>query len=88
MGLLQTFHELVAKGSAEDLDWHEVTGMRRDPAGVIRGQTTTGHHAMNMRMSVQGLSPGVQNAKKADLHTATLVVGRYFHESRRGRLEK
>jgi hypothetical protein len=39
-------------------------------------------------MSLQGLSPGVQIAEKAGLHTSTLMAGSHFHEGSRARLEE
>jgi hypothetical protein len=43
---------------------------------------------MDMRMPVQGLSPGVQDAEEADLGPETLGVGGYFQERGTGRLEQ
>jgi hypothetical protein len=55
--------------------------------GVIRGQTTAGHHAMDMRMPVQGLSPGMQDAEETDLSAKTLGVGGYFQKRGTSSLE-
>ncbi len=54
--------------------------MRGYPAGVIQGQTTTRHHAMDMRMPVQGLSPGMQNTEKANFGAETFGIGGYFQK--------
>jgi hypothetical protein len=43
---------------------------------------------MDMRMSVQGLSPGMQDAEEADLGSETLGVGGYFQERGTGGLEQ
>jgi hypothetical protein len=43
---------------------------------------------MDMRVPVQGLSPGVQNAKNADFGAETLGVGSYFHKRGTGSLEQ
>ncbi len=83
MGLLQSIQEFVAKDTAENLDRQEETRMRRDPASVIRGQAAAGHHAMDMRMSVQGLSPGMQNTEKADFGAETFGIGGHFQKRMR-----
>ncbi len=62
--------------------------MRRDLASVIRGQTSTGHDTMEMRVPVQGLSPSVQNTEKTDFGAEALWVGSYFHECGTGSLEQ
>ncbi len=55
---------------------------------MIRGQTSIGHDAMDMRVPVQGLSPSVQNTEKTDFGAETLWIGSYFHESGTGSLEQ
>ena len=80
MGLLQSIQKFVTKDTAENLDRQKKPGMRRDPASVIPGQTAAGHHAMDMRMSVQGLSPGMQNTEKADFGAETLGIGGNFQK--------
>jgi len=37
------------------------------PAGVIKGEATSRHDTMDMRMSVERLAPGMQDTEEADL---------------------
>jgi hypothetical protein len=55
---------------------------------VVRGQTSIGHHAVDTRMPVQGLSPHMQDAEEADLGAETLGIGGYFQERGAGGLEQ
>ena len=43
---------------------------------------------MDMRMSVQGLSPGMQNTEKADFGTETFGIGGHFQKRGAGSLEQ
>src|SRR5215471_18218591 len=45
------------------------------PALAIRGQSSAGHYAVQMRMNLEVLSPGVQHREEADLGPQMLGVG-------------
>src|SRR5580704_5954931 len=56
-----------AEQAAEDLVGQEEGILAAgDPAGAIRGESSAGNDAMQMRMKMQVLTPGVQHGKKAD----------------------
>src|SRR6516162_7478271 len=43
---------------------------------------------MNVRMRLQGLSPGMQDAEEADLRSEMFGIGGYFQQGGRGGLEQ
>ena len=51
-----------------------------DPALVIERETAGGNHAMDMRMMLEVLSPGVQHAEEADLSAEMLGIGGYLQQ--------
>ena len=53
-----------------------------DPALVVGRQTTSRDHAMNVRMMLEVLAPGVEHAQEADLRAEMLGVGRNLQQSR------
>ena len=48
---------------------------RADPAGAVRGQPATGHDAMDVRVELKVLAPGVQHGQHAGLGTQVLGIG-------------
>ena len=48
---------------------------------MIPRQSAAGHDTVHVRMPLQGLSPGMQDAEKADLRTEVLWIGSYFEQS-------
>ena len=88
-GVCQTFHKLVAKDRAEHLDVQEEIPWRRDPAGVIGRESTSRYDIVNMGMPLQGLSPGMQDAKKSDLGAKTTFwIGSHLQQSRGAGIEQ
>ncbi len=77
-GALERFVELAAKDSAEHLDGKKEVVAWLDPACAIGGQPTGWHHAMDMRVKFEFLSPTVQDAEEADFCTEMLGVARDF----------
>ena len=55
---------------------------------VIGGQTAAGHDAVDMRMLLEGLSPGVQDGKHTDLRSEMLPVGCHFEQRGTAALEQ
>jgi hypothetical protein len=49
---------------------------------VIRRQTAAGHDTVDMRVRLQGLSPGVQDGEQTDLSAEMLRIGCYFQQGR------
>ena len=48
---------------------------------MIRGQTSSGDHAMDMRMMLQSLVPGMEHAEEADLRAKVSRVACDLNES-------
>ena len=66
-GGLESGDELAAEDTAEHLDGKKEGAARGDPAGVVRSETAGGKHAVDMRMMLQTLIPGMEHAEEADL---------------------
>ena len=65
-GALERFEELAAKDATEHLDGKKEIVAWFDPARVIGRQSTGRHHAMDMRVKFEFLTPGMQHAEEAD----------------------
>ena len=70
----KTLHKLTSEYTAQDFDRQEEVCGRRNPAGVIRRQSTGRNDAVNMRMMQQLLIPRVQDTEEADLRAEMLRV--------------
>ncbi len=81
-GALETGDELTAKDAAEYLHRQEERIARVDPALVVGREAAGWDHAVNMRVSLEGLPPGVKHTQKTDLGSEMLGVGGNLHESR------
>src|SRR5438874_6341581 len=66
-GVLEPGDKLAAEDSAEHFDGKKERSARGDPAGVARSETAGSQHAMDMRMMLQSLVPGMEHAEEADL---------------------
>ena len=80
-GALERFVELSAKDVTEHLDGKKEIVAWFDPVRVIRRQSTGWHHAMNMWVSRQCLTPGMQNAEEADFCSEVLGIAGHFEKS-------
>jgi hypothetical protein len=65
--LPQRGQEGASKQATEDAHREEETFGARDPGAAVQGQATRWDKTMDMGMMVQGLPPGMQDPKKADL---------------------
>jgi hypothetical protein len=63
-GGLESGDELTAEDTAEHHDGKEEGAAGVDPAGVIRSETAGGEHAVDMRVMLQALVPGVEHAEE------------------------
>src|SRR5437762_8235994 len=66
-GGLESGDKLAAEDTAEHFDGKEEGSVRGDPAGVVRSETASGEHAVDMGMMLQSLIPGMEHAEEADL---------------------
>src|SRR6266566_6431663 len=73
--------ELAAKDATEHRDGKKEIVAWFDPAGVIGGQSTGWHQAMDMRVGRELLTPGMQNAAEADFRTEVLGIAGHFEKS-------
>jgi len=79
-GRLESGDELAAKHTSEYLDGEEEVRTGSDPAGVIERESTGGNNAVDMRMKLELLVPGVEHTEEADLGSEMSGVTRYFPE--------
>ena len=59
-----------------------------NPVCLVRGDAPAWHDAVDVRVMQEVLSPGVQNAQKADGRPEMLGVGRDFQQRIRTGLEQ
>ena len=72
----QAGNELAAEDTAEHLDRQQESGTRCDPARVVCRESAAGHHAVDVRMWSQRLSPSVQDGQEASLCAQVLGIGK------------
>src|SRR6266436_6302505 len=80
-GAFERFVELTAKDVTEHLDGKKEIVAWLDPARVIARQSTGWHHAMNMWVGREFLTPGMQNTEEADFCTEVFGIAGHFEES-------
>src|SRR3984957_16323028 len=80
-GVLEPGDKLAAEDSAEHFDGKEERSARGDPAGVVRSETAGSQHAMDMRMMLQPLIPGMEHAEEADLGSQVAWVAGDLQQS-------
>jgi hypothetical protein len=74
-GELQAMQKQAAKQSREHAHRQEEAGPASDPAFAVERRPATRHHAMDVRMVLQGLAPGVKDGGHAELGAEMLGVG-------------
>ena len=84
----QTGQELAAEHPAEHADRQEEIRPRADPAGSIRRQPSTGHDAVDVRVELQGLSPGVQHSDQAGVGAKVVGIGGHLEHGCSGGAEQ
>src|SRR5258708_28991198 len=72
---LQTSDKLAAKYAAQYLHRQEESVTWVNPALVIGREATRWNHAMDMRMNLEILPPGMQDAEESDLGAEVLGIG-------------
>jgi hypothetical protein len=78
--LLQRSRELAAKDAAENADGQEETGRSSNPSGAIDRKAACRHDAVDMRMMLQVVSPGVQDTEQADIGSQVLRIACDFEQ--------
>src|SRR6266478_10040418 len=79
-GAFERFVELTAKDVTEHLDRKKEIVAWFDPAPVIGRQSTGWHHAMNMWVGREFLTPGMQNTEEADFCTEVFGIAGHFEK--------
>jgi hypothetical protein len=79
-GALERFVELSAKDVTEHLDGKKEIVAWFDPARVIGRQSTSWHHAMNMWVGREFLTPGMQNTEEANFCAKMFGIAGNFEQ--------
>ena len=77
---LQSCDELASEDASKHLDRQEEAAARADPAGVIRCKPSGGDDAVNVRMMLQALVPGMEHAEEGDLRAQVSRVERNLQQ--------
>ena len=72
----ELLHEQVAKAAGQDPRGQEETGQARDSACMVRRNPAAGDDAVDVRMVMHRLSPGVQHGDRAEFGTEVVVATR------------
>src|SRR5262249_14041557 len=75
-GVLQLAQEQPAEQSPQHAHRQEETGATSDPAGTVKRGPAAGNDAMDVRMMLQGLAPGMENHGDAELGAKMPGIGR------------
>ena len=79
--IFESGDELTAEHTAEHFDGKKKGVVGGDPASVVRSESTSGDYAVNMRMMLQLLIPGMEDAEEADLCAQVAGIGRDLQQS-------
>ncbi len=80
-GALERRNKLATKDATKHLDGKKESVTSFDPAGVIGGESAGGHDAVHVRVMLEFLVPGVQDAEEADLRTEMFGIASHFQKS-------
>src|SRR5262249_1107801 len=87
-GVLQLAQEQPAEQPPQHAHRQEETGATSDPAGTVKRGPAAGNDAMDVRMMLQGLAPGVENHGHAELGAKMPAIGRDGGERLAGNTEQ
>src|ERR1700719_324560 len=74
-GLLQIAQIEFSKATRQNFYGQEEARTAGHPTAAVQGDATARHDTMQMGMKVERLSPGMQDAEKADLRSQVLRIG-------------
>src|SRR5215471_21454190 len=74
VGLLQIAQIEFSKATRQNLHGQEEAWTAGHPTAAVQGDATTRHDTMQMGMKIEGLSPRMQDAEKADLRSQVLGI--------------
>ena len=75
-GILQFPQEQSAEQPRQHAHRQEESWAASDPAGAVEREAAAWHHAMDVRMMLQGLAPGVEHHGHAELGAEIPGIGR------------
>ena len=78
--LLQRVHKLASEDFLQHADGQKESRLRRKPSFAVRSQTSGRNYAVDMRMMLQLLIPGVKNTEEPDIGAEVLWVAGDFAE--------
>ncbi len=78
--LLERSGKLAAKDATQDPDGQQETWRSCTPSRAIDRKTSSRNDAVDMRMMLQVLSPGVQDAEQTDVSSKVLRVASHFEQ--------
>jgi len=73
--------ELTAEDTAEHFDGKKKGMLGGEPASVARSEAASGDDAVNMRMMLQSLIPGMEHAEESDLCSQVPGIAGDFQQS-------
>src|SRR5947208_2524737 len=88
MSFLQCIEKHATEKAAEDFDWQQEPAAAPNPAIVIHRQAAAGNHAVQVRVEVKVLPPGVEHGQEAQFHTEAFGVACNREQSFRGGAEE
>ena len=80
-GQLESVDELAAKHRPEHGNGEKEARVRSNPAGVIEREPAGRNNAVDMRMNLELLVPGVEHTEKADLSSEMCGIASDFEKS-------
>ena len=79
-GALEPGDELASEHAAEYLNGQKEAAGRADPSGVVRREPACSQNTVSMRVKLQSLIPGVQDAEEADLRTQMMRIAGHLQQ--------
>src|SRR5579862_3109923 len=84
----ETFEEQTPEQARQHSDWQEEAWTASHPAHAVGGDTSARHNAVDVRVVIEALSPGVQDRGEADVGAEMLGIGGDRRERLSRRLEQ
>src|SRR5258708_19819407 len=85
IGFFQGFQEEPPEKRAEDSDWQQKPPTAADPTPAIGSKPAAGNHAVQVRMKVKMLPPGMQAREETQLHAPPIAPAPHSYQRFRPR---
>ena len=86
--LLEFRGELAAEDATQNTNGEEELPRCSDPTGAIEGDATGWNDAVDVRMMLEVLTPGMEHAKQTDVGSEVLRVACHFEQRCRAGAEE